>query len=997
MPLSATKGGLGTKADLDLVATIANTRLLTQSMLRTADLRGTTAPGTMNGAFSFSDETDPATPRWAWLDELNRIWACLWNVAIPQTPTVGQASGYNGWDVADDGVSSGSPDLSKGLATARVNAYWDPGGTWPGNPGADSGYGGNKIVGSPGPNFWMEAPGFTNVKCFRYARAIFTSKQDPFAIVSGIMTEELTHAIGAGSHYTSGTPHVDTMSFSGLPAFTYGFYGRYEVKFSRPAGMGYADPGISEYNLAGGTSGGGAVLASFGHLLDGDDFYMWLDDINPRDESKILVSLGAYADGNQTFESYVSTTGWVFVHSKFAGGLFSAYNDSTSGSVAGDNVIHPRNETVRIELHDFLSNSPLLSTSDVLDFPTLESQLSSPGSGVRDVDTKIRSMLRSDTRALLDADFVDAPPGTNSTALDFLVDDFNNLVIGYPGSIYSLPEWEGVTLRPGTRWFVELDPLDSEMRRRMNRLLLEDAYPDGITTGIRRIPTSEVSPDEEILDLTLPDTEGGVGYNGIPLVMAQISTVSTAKVIYLADALPQWGYHTVLDYDLPHIWSGYGNPPSGPRGQILDTIGNPTWEPACNPTPANWPVFHVNDFGQLQSESSSLPRPDLQTVGYAPFWNCDPYHSWSVRSPQNILAGTTEFLFFGIFIASGSVEAGKRIEWSCHNRNVTAYISIPSLGDYPDPTDPTTYHHATTTGYFTWPDDFASPIDYEGYFITIAVKNDTADTQTIHEVTSSFLPLDGESPPLPDPNFFPTTEPNNGQSGFDTGTSLGITFGESYIFGPIDNNGRIYPNFNLPVPQRGYMIRSITIRRKQVENSAGLMVDETATDSPACFVDVGIMAGAGVIAGAINGSYPGDFITFDTITMGTGVNEVTQSAMYPVLDGAPLAYQVTPVVGDATLYMDIYASVEFQPAINNTFVCDDPTSYPVTGSFNGYPYLSNTWGWMLNQNSPDSTSIMHVSQQGSKHRTGANDVMPPISAKAISDLYTFLQTIPTLP
>ena len=121
MPFGATKGGAITKADLDLIAQQANLKLTPQDMYRTPDVQTGLAPALMTGVFAFSDETEvyysplghpveKRAPRWAWADELNRIWKCLWNI-----PNSGYAPfGVNSWDIGTGGA-----------ATDMITAYWN--------------------------------------------------------------------------------------------------------------------------------------------------------------------------------------------------------------------------------------------------------------------------------------------------------------------------------------------------------------------------------------------------------------------------------------------------------------------------------------------------------------------------------------------------------------------------------------------------------------------------------------------------------------------------------------------------------------------------------------------------------------------------------------------------------------------------------------------------------------------------------------------------------
>lgn len=1018
MGFPLTKGSEVTKADLDLLATLANAKLVNsmQDMGRTSDLLRVNEPGytsgTMTGSFSFSTPTEiwptplghpsaQAFERWSWLDELNRIWACLWNITVPVVSGIPlQPAGNGGWDTYESPVYN---PLSVALAVQRIEDYWHPAATYP-TRGADTEYNGSKIVASPGPDCWLQVAGSGQDLAFyyyRYARALYTREQDDFGIYTGIWVNGTQTITGDGAHHDSSDPIAVTFYFNDLDSAN--LYGSIVHEFARTSGTADPIPGDYDtdlvstgggYGTIGSPSGGGAVFEQ-----DGDRCWVFTGSAT-KDGPLGYITGDFNGSGDQTLRSYLNTTGWVWVKTTFRGGFVNAPKNLTDGAYnsGGDKVIHPRNVSVKVALHDLLYNSPLLVESDILNFDStvapygMELHLGRPGMGVRSVDNFLRGFLSDTTRDLLDDDIFNAPPGDSAPALTALVADLNDRIILYPARIYSEPEWSDVALRPGTQWLLDLDPVDPEMLSRLNRLLLEDAYP----TQIRRIPVTRVAPEAEIYELQLPDPAGMASFEGVQMLACHKCTNPDAKIIYLADSLPQWSYNTCLDMAMPNTWSYLGPYSTGPQAFFQDPLFG-EGGPVCNPVPSLWPVFRTDIFGvplvinASQDGSTTPPTPTTHVSAYTPFWDSDARHLWSRFPAATLAAGAESYRSFQI----ESTDAQWRYEFSAKNRELVVYASTTG---YPDPADPSTYFFRAVNGYFIFPDDFTAAgllaDAYKGSTLYLTCHNPTTRTLNYRVEISTFKPADGEYPPETAPNFFPDYETNNNQSSGNIGDFR--IYGESRIFSIVKPDYPHPENLNLPCPPRGHMIRELQIRRPRVLNAAGLYVAPTDT-APAGFLHVGIMAGAGVIAGAVNGCYPGDFVEFLLVAVPTGDETDIVKVMFPVLEAAPLAYYARTVDGDHDIELEITASVEFQPGINNTFVRTDGGTYPVTGAFNGPPFMSNTWGWHLNYNSPQASTIDHWSWLGPSHRYDANDVMPPISAESINELYNFMNGMTVLP
>ena len=967
MAFGVDKGDVVDKSDLDDLATLANLKLTPQDFVRTVDLRNGDPADTITGAFAFSDETDPDTPRWAWLDEINRIWQCLWNIPA-------NATEWNEWDDLTP------PDDS---AKVRVDDYWPSGGTDPND------FSGDKIVASPGPHVFQEArSGFStnNIKVYSGVRAIYTSEQPDFQIASGVLLPQ-TEINGDGALHEDFASRVQIdFDFSGFTAFTdNAVWGYFEIEWTRDGGADPTNDSEAVLQYEGAVTGG---VSDF--IVEGDSLYVWFEGA-ARGVNRTLIGANNLGVADTlTFVAY-TIPGWRYTAARWRGGFLKTLVDAVGGTndetnTAQDRVIHPRNESVRAAQH---VNYPvhLTDPTDILDFASMDALLSDPTVdpfpvGQRAVDVFIRNSMQVTTRELLD-DYPTTEPNP-AFARAAMVADLNDYLIDYEGCIYSLPTWEDVTLRPGTQWFVDLDPIDPVMRQRMNRLLLEDAYP----TQIKRIPDGSLDPENEILELQFDD-HGGACFSPFGhFMLGCMASEETAKVIYLADALPQWAYHSLLDLAMPNGTHGStGN--LGPRGELGGTFG--TWlPPVLNPTPVNWPVFHVDHFGIRHPYSNSEERADVHTRGYAPFWDKDEYHSWSDGTGHGgtIAAGGVSYNAEGPFI---STDTEVRYEYNLHNRDLTLYAGRDYVTDQGDTTS---WEFKSEDGIFKFPEDIIAaghdPSYYYGGQVVITIWNNGATSETFRPMESAFTPVDGEDPPIPDPNFFATNEPNNEISGG----------GESYRFGPIDGiSGSPSENRAYPVPQRGYMVRDILIQRVPVENAAGILVPPDAADTELRTVHIGLMAGAGIIAGAIHGCYPGNWMELDSCTMPAGVLEERFEVNFPVLEGCPLAYYVSS--GDGTERFNIFASVEFQPAVNNTFVTTNAGLDPLEGAFYGRPFLHSTWGWSENFNATSGVLAGHRTTEGiyggtDKHRLETHDAMPPISAKSINELYTFIVSLPDL-
>lgn len=1013
MPWVGTKGSNIVKADLDLLATEATRVLTNVNMGRTYDVQAASAPATMTG-FSFSTPTetypDPiGSPvvktayRWAWCDELNHIWMCLWNIPVSKSYISGDQYpfGYGSWDLWDSGGSV------NGVAWDRIAAYWAEQGA----PGVGSL---NTIVCSPGPNLHTrladarpdDSLGGYAV-AYRDTFALYSRDQDAFTIYGGLFTSLVVTRHDPGIAYVPGTPNDHVFTYDGIPAGS-GLYGYLEVEYTWVGAGSPTDPtSVSELYIA---AFGGGHTGNYDTLWEGDKFYMWLTDgTSPRGEDTVISVAGAgtphTTTGTDTIEHYVSDSDWVFTAIQFRGGIYTDSVDSSSGSITGENVIHPRNYSVKAALK--ISATPYLVDADYLLFNTMEEKLSVPGTGTRTCDTALRAMFRQATKDALD-DYP-VPTASDATARAELLTDLNSLIAGdLDPQLYDL--WIAaveatVTLRPGTRWMLERDSNVPAFLERMRRLILEDCYP----TELRRIPPGYNTPEDEILQLSVDIGVTGIAdFDGTTLYAGSyFCSNQDVEIVYMGLGLPQWCRNTYLDYQMPD--GSVGNSAyntsrtSGPRGYSYQwTSDQRAWfRPALSPIPSNYPVMHRDWFGVVVEGVNSAERPNWMTSGFAPYWAHDEYHRWIVlpESPP-LAAGGLSYSTYNISIQEGAIADGVEYEYTLDNPDLEVYVS---WNDYPDPSDPGTYEYKGELGYFRFPSDFpgSAGVDDGWHALYVTVKNPTSASQMFREIISVFQPdgtETGNEPPNPCPRFFPVQEPNNVPA-----NQLPVGYGDSYRFGPEEGEVLYAEDDPLsaftstqqkpyPCPQRGQHIRELLIRRLPVRNSRGIYVEPDAADMEEKKVKIGLMCGAGVVAGAVYGSYPGNWMDFETHVVPAGEVELRVEVSYIVLKGCPLAYYVTTAAdAEDDEEFEIFASVEFQPAVNNTFIhraarVVDGQAF-VTGEFSGPPWTSNTYLYQENLNA----QIWGGTTASPRHGV-VTIVQPPVSNREVKALYDFLLT-----
>jgi len=357
----------------------------------------------------------------------------------------------------------------------------------------------------------------------------------------------------------------------------------------------------------------------------------------------------------------------------------------------------------------------------------------------------------------------------------------------------------------------------------------------------------------------------------------------------------------------------------------------------------------------------------------------DSHHLFYNHGFQTLAADDVEIRYFSNPLPGTSniySDTNVRLEWTASNKDITLYI-----GETPPDIDNPDYLFSRPWR-IVFPDDFLDesliPDDYRGLDLWIAFRNDTGQLQQVAIIFSHFFAKNTtEVSPSPEPLFFPrhnlyTDNFYDLASEYDPNDS-----GNPYCFvtpaGPFTGNDGL----SMAIPDRGYSISGIVLRRPPVLNSSGIYIADTTIDDP-LDVTIGIMAGCGVIAGASTGVFPGRFIPFDTFTIPAGETELKTNILWPVLEGCMLAY---------TSAEDVFvtAYVDFQPAVNVTYNArtvvqstgGDPATITHTqGQYNGKPCFQRHFGWAHNLNSTNS---------------GLGGVcMPTLSPRAVGDLVALL-------
>lgn len=963
-----------TQTDLDALAILANSKIAKLDYASSDTDIGTT----LTGNFGFASAATPV--KRAWGDELDRIWCSLWD-----HEQIDGAYEFNAYHGVNDTLLGGVQRVNADRAHEVMRTAW-----W--EQLRDDV---RRAVVSCGPHLWTYCanipPGATHkmFRAFRYPQFVYSRMDNPdFFLRAGFVLGTVEHpfesAIDSGSG-SSADPALKSFDFD-LPGAM--LYGEVWFEFSHPSGTGAADPTDRDISFTGWGFGGSGV----GYRdPDNGNLLLYLGNkgiVNRIDNSGVPFS------GTLEFSAYVNDSGWSPVGFGMRGVIQfdSGVVDSTVDvEPSAYKVIHPRNAAARAAFH--LTNNPNFDTGDFIGYDA---------GTLADFAFAAKIRTHSDAPSLYIYNSlaeptktwsVEYPGGANdSLYANALAGELNELVDGSNLKVASGTAWDGVTLRQATQWLLDLNPASgSALLRVLNRMLLEDAFP----TELSRIPASDFSPADEIVQMEAPHIEisnldGTPKYwfgEFAPGVFCTVASDEDLEAhgrisgVWVAEAWPQPFYHSFLDLDLPQYHAGPDSPSDLRIISDVKAADGVTELGEVYPTAQNqistWPVLPVSAFGQaVYSFGYTFSGHGFKMDCRVPYWRNDSHHEWYEQGYYTLTTNQKHSSL--IFISDPGAEVlleKRRYEVGNNNPDVKVYVGAGP--DVPDPDNPSTYLFSQTGRGFIFPDDFIAnsltPSDYYGANILYTFRNETLAQQTIHVEHSIFSSIAGEDPPLPEPLFFPrhdVTVADATNMRLEYGIAVPATGGDASVLLTQSDYGGWAADYDkaFPIPSRGYAVRALIIRNRPVLNSSGVSIPSAGVST----VKIGIMVGAGVIAGATVGVYPGDFLEFAEYSLTASESEKHVEVLWPVIEGCPLAYQST--VGNHV----ITALVDFQPGVNVGFVMRDGADLVQQGDYSGKPYFHSHLSHATDSNEFD---ILNAT------------VQLPLSARMYNDLYTLLNSL----
>lgn len=972
----ATPGQFITQTDVDDLATLASDKCVPQVMSTPMS-----SPVTYDAA-TFSFETLAGANSAAWITEINRIWYSLFDVGqLPSPDQVEYSLTYSGIDY-----------FSTMDRIGEVMQYW-----WVAVPDRET-------VVSCGPHLWSYCQSVTGstywqCKAFQGAKFIFSRIDCPdFYLRPGFILgtiEQPAEILQSGGAGTSGSPvyvDIDYNLASGI------LYGDIWAEFVAPTpGAGAGPPSTSDIGFSGWGTGGSGTW----EFVSGST---WRIHLGYQGIKNTIDNSGSPASGTFHLQAYVDDAGWSPAAPAF--GAIGVIQTDTELQASVDavattyNVVSPRNGAMRQKVHlTFDPHFRLIVDGfhDIVDANAFIIKLRDAGASGFPETTSPSHYLYGVILNPLETWIDEYPGGANDALIEpALIDVLNDLIDG--DNLFNSGAWGGVSLRASTAWLLARNPTGLFLQL-LNRLLLEDAYPDELL----RIPEESFDITEEIGELTIPDIDayrvespGGYYFGHYPagafctlVADEDENPVPSVAGIYVATAWPQAFHHSFLDFNLPNYWNGAQWQLSSLRdgsyvfqaGDDITPIG--TVFPSAKNLPAHWPVVNVSNFASYaineENQRNGSALANMQAI--VPYWANDSHHTIFDEGYAKI--GPAELLTYSHFISDtlgDSVLEKRKLEYTANNESLHIYVAV----DVPLPGNPASYLFVKTDGVVRFPKDFTdrglTPSDYYAANLFFGVYNPTSGTLTSHFVRSEFYSSEGEDPPYAEPRFFPRrsrTVTDKYDMKLEASTlGLGELIGDnSYRFTPLD-----YAPFwggsdlrAMPIPDRGYCIVGLVIQNKSQPNEKNIQVTPVADSQ----IKIGVMAGAGVFAGAIWGAYPGEFLEFATYTLSGGESRKVVEVFWPVLDGCPLAFQ--SVVGEHT----VTALVDFQPGVNVGFRGREVAGSDQQGTYSGKPFFQGRFFVAQNLNNPSVVSYEWL-------------LLPPISARSFQDLNWLLLSMPDI-
>jgi hypothetical protein len=423
------------------------------------------------------------------------------------------------------------------------------------------------------------------------------------------------------------------------------------------------------------------------------------------------------------------------------------------------------------------------------------------------------------------------------------------------------------------------------------------------------------------IEFNNPFTIGGSGLSILCTTCGQLTFTENNDTagVWTAKTLPTPGVMSYLDVDIP-IYNPQPSAPASSRRVAREDLL--PYQAVVDNRAARWPVFHDTDF--TPDDVAGLP---LQG---SPAWNATVGTKYAIPSNQINSLTPGRFLRFGIFVPAGTAD----VRFFADNPDAVIFVRANNF-----PT--TTIFDAQVNG---------------GHWLSLATAIPGFETDTTWfygifnpttgtiDVTTTVTVI--QSAVSPAGTFFPTIADDSGQA---------VPQKEGFSYHASDSTTELRP-----IPQSGYSVYAINIRRQAVNNASGVPA-APSTGTAALEVKLGLMVG-------FSFDFAGVFTELFTATIPAGQASTTINTFLPVTSGAPLAYQSADE-------LMVRAAANFQPMMYSLF---SPAKTKVSaqdwlvGYYNGAPWFN-----------PIRASLFFQS----------GDLTDPIELPLVAAVYNDLQTL----
>lgn len=507
-----------------------------------------------------------------------------------------------------------------------------------------------------------------------------------------------------------------------------------------------------------------------------------------------------------------------------------------------------------------------------------------------------------------------------ATAFIFTFKDVD-YVFGHPVTLTVTPLSGGSVINPGSA--VGGGGLVNAV---FTELAIDYAATDAVCihTGSASVPATaakSVSISNNIGPITLTTPAGGTN-------MQESHWRAYCEGVYIAYSLPSLGTMSYLDVDLPQ-YSPLHNADI-PSSRRLAMNSQLPITPVISARAALWPVLAPDQF--IPDAWGSPPLPFFGS----PAWQANGTLKIDRKNYTNqVNPYLTDSDLFHYFVDVGSTASDIRV--LIDDPNCIVYAKA---GGWPTPAD---YDMKAPGGNWAIASQIVPGFE-KGVFWYFSIQNTTGQQLP---VSIKIAVLYGGAEPYS--SFFGMTLNSSGEY-------VPQIEGFSYHFDNVDD-------FNLrPIPQYGYCIYSVTVRRRPVPNEVGIATAPSigTTDLP---VHLGVQRSAGY-------GDSGTFENLQLITIPAGQASVTVPLFWPVLKGNFLVVQESEDVV-------VRASVNFQPMLHSSFLPQSDTAGNLLGYYDGPVWYD--------------TDRMMLFFEG--RGVEAAPVLLPVSASVVNDLISFLNAL----